>query len=140
MLQFSVDKFLLLIRSLSLHTRTIVVTLMPYNYYHAYSLNYILSDKTKLLLKDIPTPPPQLCCHSLHIAWADYRFMQVFVPQFRPFKSEKSFGNQLLNSLFWRKEICVSFKVDIFWEGHEEISKSPNFFWCYKVISNKTFV
>ena len=101
MLQFSVDKFLLLIRSLSLHTRTIVVTLMPYNYYHAYSLNYILSDKTKLLLKDIPTPPPQLCCHSLLLG--QIKDLCRFCAPIRPFKREKT-------SKFANKTFRVSFK------------------------------
>ena len=102
MLQFSVDKFLLLIRSLSLHTRTIVVTLMPYNYYHAYSLNYILSDKTKLLPKDIPTPPPQLCCHSLLLG--QIKDLCRFFAPIRPFKREKK------NPKFVNRTFCVSFK------------------------------
>ena len=74
---------------------------MPYNYYHAYSLNYILSDKTKLLPKDIPTPPPQLCCHSLYCL-GRLKIYAGFVLQFVLLKEEKP--------EFVNEAICVSFK------------------------------
>ena len=78
------------------------MTLMPYNYHAAYSLNYILSDKTKLLPKDIPTPPPQLCCHSLLLG--QIKDLCRFCAPIRPFKREKK------TSEFVNETICVSFK------------------------------
>ena len=35
------------------------------------------------------------------------------------------------------KELKIGIKVHIFWEGHNNMPKSQNFFWRYKVISNK---